>query len=104
VSYTIKVVYAVYSTDQDGRNLSVIGVYSTEDKAKIAAVGKGSWGDSGNISPRNAIITDDGKCWLLDINHGTPIDVDDDFKEQQEQVKKKALQKLTPEERKALGL
>jgi len=94
-------VWIVHETvDEYGRTGSRVGVYRSPLVAEEAAKGKGWWGGKGRVSMRRAINTEEGVYILEDP--GQPVKFSDEAMEID--LRTQALAKLTPAERKALGL
>jgi hypothetical protein len=92
-------VYAAYTTqDEWGRIGSLIGLYRTEQDAKIGADRKGWYGSDGRVVMKHAI--EDGLDLYL-LEGFLPVCYTD-VTEQREEIRKRkleaALAKLTPEE------
>jgi hypothetical protein len=98
-------VYVTYSTtDEYGRRGSRNGIFTTRSKADKEAIGIGWWGGTGTVVVEHA-ITVDGISYLLSSPEPIELDVtSDEVKAMKEKLKRKALAKLTSEERKALGV
>jgi len=94
--------WGVWRSNEDGRKTSFVGMYSTEDKAKIVsnAPGVRGWGP-GKVEAIPALSVDGIYYWL---EHTTPIEPDQDFATHSEAARELALSKLTPEERIILGV
>jgi hypothetical protein len=99
-------VWTAHTTENEyGRNGVLVGVYSTVVEATKAAAGRGWWGGEGNVTKRYAIVDSaDGKVYLIDQNHNLSIPLGVNIIEWENDVKKSALKKLTPEEKSLLGL
>ncbi len=100
-------VYLVYSSDNEwGTNRALAAVCRTTEEAVLAAEGQGFYGAAGNVSEVKAIRVDDersphdGKIWLL---RGDPVEFSD-VSEKKAELRKKGLDKLSDEERLAMGL
>ena len=87
------------TTDDMGRLGKCIGWYSTEESARLRAKGKGWYGGDGSVVKADT-ITAGGKTYRLEAK--TPIKVDDSD-ERNAAIRARVLDKLTPEEREALG-
>jgi hypothetical protein len=93
-------IWGVYeNTDTQTLWNKPLGFYSTEEKAKIGARGKG-WGGDGSIEVMRAIKIN-GLVFPLRTALDVQLDVD---LPTSEELRAKALAKLTDEERKSLGL
>jgi hypothetical protein len=93
--------FEVYETvDEYGRLGRKIGVYTDKSDACSAAEGVGWYGGTGSVQRIDVIKLGD-KFYKIDPS---PIDLNNDEKHKQLILKEKALKKLTPEEREALGL
>jgi len=90
---------AFTTTDEYGRNGKLLGWFSTSDAAKKAAAKKGWYGGDGNVDEVST-ITVDGATYLLADANPIVVDASDEIRDA---VRKKALVKLTDEERAALG-
>ena len=95
-------VWTVYETvsewGQQGRR---VGVFTRETDAEVSAIGRGYFGGHGAIEQGLAVSLDGLVYVLKDAN---PVDLDvDEIKSMEERVAQ-AKAKLTPEERKLLGL
>ncbi|HCX24430.1 MAG TPA: hypothetical protein DHN29_21100 [Cytophagales bacterium] len=103
-------VWVVHETIDDRGHLGgLVGVTSSKQDANIIAKDQGWYGGPGNIRKQKAISVgvDNGgsykeRVWLLDGKE--PIDLDGKLKAKKEEIRKKALEKLDPEERAALGI
>jgi hypothetical protein len=88
---------------QDSERLGkVVGYFTTGDKAKIAAKGKGAWGSEGEITPAWALPAEGGKFHILEQQE--PLELDVDFVAFEKAARDAALAKLTPDERQLLGI
>lgn len=75
--------------------------FSSEYLACHEARGKGWYGGDAPVRQHHAVEVD-GKFYLLE--DAEPIDLDGELKAKNEQLKEKALAKLSEEEKRALGL
>lgn len=80
----------------------VIGYSVTKNGAETIAAGKGWWGGNGVVREAKALKLPTGELFAL--AEDKPIDLDEAFKKATEAHKQSGLKKLTPLERKALGL
>ena len=97
-------VYCVHQGDDDRSPGYPAFFYSNESQAKAKAKGIGWYGGDAPVRKRRGICFDGDKVYLLDADHSRPIDLDDKRKQARQEIRKAALTKLTPEERKALRL
>jgi hypothetical protein len=105
---TITVWTAYTSTNEMSSDGELIGVFLTKGQAEEAAVGRGWWGGMGNVRERKAILCDgrnpDEDVYLLDKEYTNLIPIGEDLPARRKELKKKALEKLSPEELDVLGL
>ena len=95
----IVLVYAAYDDNGEGGRGEIIGYYSTNELAMAKSAPR-SWGQ-GHSSTVAAMFDVDGQLWTVgDAITGIDADADEVTKATRE----KALAKLTPEERKLLGV
>jgi hypothetical protein len=95
-------VYAAYSGGDDrGQGQTLVGYHSDEPQAEESIKGKGYFGGDGSVRKKTAIVVE-GKCYILESI--TPIDLDQEDSRHQAEIRSKALAKLSPVERDALGL
>ena len=104
-------VWTVHTTvDEFGRTGDFIGVFSTEEKAAVAAADKGWYGGPGRIKQRKALAVPGVKgVYLLSelrgsSEHELTYLLDLNYPEHQKRLQESALAKLTTEEKAALGL
>ena len=90
---------AFETTDEYGRLGKCHGWFSAEQSAKRRIKGKGWYGGDGSVV-KSDTITVGGKTYRLEAK--TPIKVDDSD-ERNAAIRARVLDKLTPEEREALG-
>lgn len=95
-------VYQVNSLDIDGRLSGIVGHFSTHDLAAKAAKGHGSWGGMGQIALVPAMQLPTGQTWVL--LQEDPVDLDMKSAKSDEMLREMVLARLTPEERRVLGL
>jgi hypothetical protein len=108
-SLNVKTVWLVYSTNMDGQLVERVGACSTEGKAQLVAQNLGGRGpgDSGKVVSAKAIVhqTRPGSntvyAYILD---GEPAKLDEHVDAKTEEVRERALKKLSAAERVALGL
>lgn len=95
-------IYVAHGDPGDDRTPGIrapkLGFFSEKYLAEQAAEGQGWWGGAGAVSEAFALKVN-GKFYLL----GQPGEIQIDMKTI-DMVKKQALAKLTPEEKKVLGL
>lgn len=98
-------IITVYCAHGDGGNEyrtgPIIGVFTDRLSADKAQKGQGWYGGNGGISEQKAIRLNDGKAYL--IKEG-PIDLDLHQKNLDDDIKKKALSKLSDEDKRVLGI
>lgn len=96
-------IYEAQHSDSDGYKDTrrTLGYFSNSADAQSAAKGQNSWGGNGNVVERRAVMVD-GLAYL--ITSETPIDVDNTFAKALQDTREEALKKLSPEERRALGV
>jgi hypothetical protein len=102
-SYQIIKLWSVHTTVNEwGAVGSLVGYFTSEDKAKVAAEGRGWWGGEGAIRETAGITVHPGLTFpLADI---TPLKLDVDLITDAAKVRQDALKKLTPREREILGV
>ena len=94
-------IYAVHQGDDDRSSGRPQWYFVSRLDAEIVADGRGWYGGDAPISTRSAITAKDGKLYLLADEKPINLNIGpDDLKERKE----RALKKLTPGERKMLGL
>lgn len=104
-------VWAAYTTvDECGRRGELIGVWQNVHDARQSAKGRGWYGGDGLVEPRKAIA----ECnitgpfttmiYLLDAKYTQPIEIDVDILTNKEEARRKALAKLSSEEKQLLGI
>lgn len=103
--------WAVHQTVNEYGHLGkLVGVFSTENKANKAAIGQGWYGGHALVEKHRAIV-------LVDYDSGTehyylldkkltdvPSKLDTNLIEYENLIKKRALSKLSKEEKEVLGL
>ncbi len=95
--------WEVYTTiDEYGRDGEMVGLFSDEVMANAAAKGKGWWGGKGDVRPVFALDCHNGYYQVL--KYRNPVKADTDIVKLREDIKTKALAKLTEEEKALLGL
>ena len=100
--YQIMTVYCAHGDGGDEyRRGPVIGVFTDENRADRHADGKGWYGGNGGVSERKAIHLSDGTVYLIE---GSPIDLNLTARQHDAEVRLKALNKLTAEEKRILGI
>lgn len=99
--YEIITVYCAHGDGGERSRGPVIGVYTTQSSAAQAAKGKGWYGGDGGTTTAQAIRLSDGKVYLISSD---PIDLDEQQKNLDEQLRTNALGKLSAEEKRVLGL
>ena len=105
MNYRIEKMYTVSETiDEWGRLGSVVGYYSTKDKAETAAEGKGWYGGKGSIHEAYVIVLSDGTRFKLADRKPFNIDLDVDLVKRKNELIESGLAKLTAAEREALGV
>jgi len=101
-------VYVVYPTDEDGRALldKPVGHYSEEEVADMIAEGKGAWVTKGSVIRKHAIevVHDSKPSVFFILESRDPIDLNGNKDEELAKLKQSAAEKLSPAEKKALGL
>ncbi len=95
------VVYAVMLGGDDRSSGTPGEWYSTESAANIAAKNRGWYGGDAPVKSFPAVRIN-GKAYIL--RSANPVDLDLEEAKQNERVKQQALGKLSPEERKVLGV
>ena len=101
----VETVYAVYTVvGSRGSIGELVGVFSDTVKADRNAQGIGWHGSKGAVRERKGIIVDYGEIHLLDNDHPERIRLDVNQLERKENLRDRALSKLTYEEQCALGL
>lgn len=96
----IKTIWGAYETIDDRGSLGRCLGYFSAEIAAIAAIKKKGWYGGDGVTQELSAITVDGKTYLLAERN--PIKVDSS-KEEVDALRKSALAKLLPKERKALG-
>lgn len=94
-------IYTVYRNNDERYNGPVTDVCSTKAIAEKIAYGAGWYGGNTPIIAGWAVEIE-GKVYLLTSN--VPVDLDGRIAKNKEEIKKKALEKLTDEEIEALGI
>lgn len=95
-------VYAAYTTVNEAGSIgSCLGYYSHSPDAFNRIKGKGFYGGSGEVVTKYAIAV--GVEYFL-LESVTPIDLDDSKRFDVNEIRKKALEKLTQEEKDVLGI
>lgn len=95
----VRTVYEVIGQDDNERETHY-GYYADAEVAQRIAAGKGSWGRDGLVKPRRAIANESGNlCYL--IQNEEPVKI---YRHENDYQREKILAKLTPEERRVLGL
>ncbi len=94
-------VYTVHRNNDERYNGPVTDVCSTKAIAEKVAGGSGWYGGNAPICAAWAVEVD-GSVYLL-VNN-SPVDLDGKLSKQKDVLKKRALSKLTQEEREVLGL
>ncbi|WCO82022.1 hypothetical protein vBPpSSYP_40 [Pseudomonas phage vB_PpS_SYP] len=94
-------VWTVHETiDEYGRIGKLLGITRTAEEAKALARGKGWYGCSGHWTSCKAIVDPLDNAWLL-VGDGNPTAFYDDVerkRKEREQLREKAIAKLTEEE------
>jgi hypothetical protein len=99
----MRTLYKVYETiDEYGRPGSTIGYFTSSSNASTVAEGRGWYGGAGGIVAVNAIVVDDNMCF--EVVNSSPLQIDEDLIESRQNKIKKALAKLSEEERNLLGV
>ena len=102
--YEILTIWVVFGNDDRQTHYNhILGFYSTRAKADIGSMGQGWWGGKGTVESRMAIKIDD-KVFPLLLAKGDPVQLDVNPRDISAELRKKALEKLTLEEIKLLGL
>ena len=99
--YQIITVWAVCLNDSDVSKGTPGSFFETKASADEKAKGTGWWGGNSPVIARKAIKVDD-KVFLLDREE--PIDLNETKKKFDEDLKKKTLSSLTPEQIRVLGI
>ena len=101
----IHTVWAAYKLVSDRGHLGDrLGVYSTEELARIAAKGHGDWGGDGKVREKQALcIGVDGAAYYYVLEDAEQHGVLLSDEQAVEDLKARALGKLDDDERKALG-
>lgn len=89
------------TADESGRPADLIGAFTTEKKAVIAAEGQGWWGGPGKVIDAHVIKVNDQ---FFRLAHPAPIELDQGCEDRQKALREKGLAKLTPAERDALNV
>lgn len=89
------------TVDDHGRRGELIGVFSSEGAAELAAKGRGWYGGDGWTGSRTCIRAANEVYRLVD---GDPVEMDADLPKLRKAAKAAALRKLTAAERHLLGL
>lgn len=98
----IKTVYQAATTvNEYGKIGDIIGYFTEEADAAIAAKGKGWYGGEGSITEAHVIVVGE-KIYVL--KNTEPVVIDRDLQKYKAELKENALKKLTIEERHVLGL
>lgn len=100
-------VYAAFETVDDcGRHGNLIGVFSDEGMAAGHAIGHGWYGGNGSVTPRKALVVNEEplQVYLLDEECPKKYKVGTNLIEDTKDRKKKALAKLTKEDKELLGI
>lgn len=93
------------SDGTEGRGYPVsLGFFRNHADAVIQAHGKGCMGSNAEIESSSALVVETVEGELFLVGARVCKDIDDLKKATREAVRKRALEKLTPEEREALGL
>lgn len=98
---TIDVWLAHETTDERGSLGGCVGVFRSQHLAEEAAKGKGFWGGQGTVRHKRGILDEEGRVYVLEGN-GVPREFSD--QKTQVDIREKALAKLSPAERSALGI
>jgi hypothetical protein len=100
----ISTVYVVSETiDEYGRLGQRLGIFSSRVIADDYAEGKGWYGGKGDVMPTHAIVDfESNECLLLQDGKWQPLDKDSDAIN--DEIRHRALAKLSREEQVALGL
>lgn len=95
-------VFSVYeTTDEYGTRGAYVGSFIDKNIAEATSANKGWWGGNGQVIPTWAIKNHLGKVYLLQSDES--INLDTDVQKAAEDIKQRALAKLTVEERRVLG-
>lgn len=95
----VRTVYEVVGSDDNDREIHY-GYYTDSAVASKVSTGKGSWGRDGLVRPRRAIVDDTGsRCFV--IANEEPIKL---FRTELDYKRDQVISKLTPEERRILGV
>lgn len=86
------------------RRDTLIGVYSTQIRAKKAADGKGEWGANGDIKCRQAYHSEHtGHYYLLDPAVPVPVDINNAKAQADERRKAELLSNMSEDDKRVLG-
>lgn len=94
-------VYGTMSEDHDGTYQGAMAYFSSYTAAEGYGVGKGLWGGNAGVKSFSAIQLGDGSVYIIT---GGAIDLDRQKSNYEEELRKRTLAKLTPEEQRVLGL
>lgn len=97
-------VYIGMVVSDDERTRYPIGYYTSRAIATSAVKGKSTWGTDGSVKEGLAVVLNDGCTYLIEEIDVTSVDPKAEEEMKKEALKAKALSKLSPEERAALGL
>jgi hypothetical protein len=97
-------VYAVYETVGYGRRGKFLGLFDDQYNADIFANGKGWYGGKGDVQKCDAILIDGRAFPLANFSGPYGLTLNDPEAIKVERIRREALNKLSTEERVALGL
>jgi hypothetical protein len=102
--YEFVTAWEVFETvDERGSRGGSAGVFSRQSEADMVAAGKGWYGGKGNVAEVVLLrVLSTGEHFKLMAR--APVDLDGRLQAERDGLRTKALEKLTPEERQALGL
>lgn len=92
--------WGAYVTHDDGKRGPLIGLFTQESDAKVAAHKRGAWGD-GDVAPVFCVRVG-SQAYLLASSDPVPIDVD--IAKYKAEIRAAALEKLNDAEKAVLGL
>lgn len=97
-------VYIGVVVADDERTSHRFGYYTSHAIATSAVKGRSAWGTDGSVKEGLAVVLNDGCTYLIEKIDVTSVDPKAEEEMRKEALKAKALSKLSPEERAALGL
>ena len=94
-------VYGTMAEDDDGRHRGVMAYFSSSSAAESYGIHKGGWGGDCDVKEFSAIRLADGRVYV--VSDG-PIDLDLKKSKYEEELRKRTLASLTPEQIRVLGI